>query len=243
MCRYSGCMMMHSPRMRGGQPEEGVRTTKRDGIHPARAGVNPRSWQRLTARKNSPRMRGGHPFARVALRASLFTPHARGSTQQRQFSLFPCNGILPACAGVNLVLDNGGAHDQNSPRMRGGQPHVQVQWLYDDAFTPHARGSIRRTIGTVLVLVILPARAGGQPGTGAKIHKIEKFSPHARGSTRFLHEEARRSTILPACAGVNPTSPVLSKGISDSPRMCGGQPDLVIDAYTTLNFSPAYAGM
>ena len=292
---------------------------------PAYAGVNPRSWQRLTARKNSPRMRGGHPFARVALRASLFTPHARGSTQQRQFSLFPCNGILPACAGVNLVLDNGGAHDQNSPRMRGGQPaeqsaqfcignsprtrggqpsfmatldrpeefsphargstqqrqfslfpcngilpacagvnlvldnggahdqnsprmrggqpHVQVQWLYDDAFTPHARGSIRRTIGTVLVLVILPARAGGQPGTGAKIHKIEKFSPHARGSTRFLHEEARRSTILPACAGVNPTSPVLSKGISDSPRMCGGQPDLVIDAYTTLNFSPAYAGM
>lgn len=30
----------NSPRMRGGQPEGGVRTTKRDGILPARAGVN-----------------------------------------------------------------------------------------------------------------------------------------------------------------------------------------------------------
>ena len=132
-------------------------------IHPACAGVNPRSWRRLTARKNSPphargstwqlqdvkrctfifpacagvnptgykvysrvsysprmrgvnpappvlskgisdspRMRGGHPnFGCWKSKNTQFTPHARGSTQPRQFSLFPCNGIHPACAGVN----------------------------------------------------------------------------------------------------------------------------------------------
>ena len=38
--------------------------------------------------------------------------------------------------------DSGSIQNQkDSPRTRGGQPHVQVQWLYDDAFTPHARGS------------------------------------------------------------------------------------------------------
>lgn len=44
-------------------------------------------------------------------------------------------------AGINPD-DSGSIQNQkDSPRTRGGQPHVQVQWLYDDAFTPHARGS------------------------------------------------------------------------------------------------------
>lgn len=66
--------------------------------------------------------------------------------------------------------------------MRGGQPRVQVQWLYDDAFTPHARGSTRRTIGTVLVLVILPACAG---------------------VNLMKNVRKKLKNILPACAGVN----------------------------------------
>ena len=49
--------------------------------------------------------------------------------------------IHPACAGVTLLKVSDQKIDADSPRMRGGQPRVQVQWLYDDAFTPHARGS------------------------------------------------------------------------------------------------------
>ena len=107
--------------------------------------------------------RGQPSFMATLDRPEEFSPHARGSPFRASGST--SQSIHPACAGVNptktvflIPLQ------RHSPRMRGGQPHVQVQWLYDDAFTPHARGSIRRTIGTVLVLVILPARAGVNPG-------------------------------------------------------------------------------
>lgn len=148
------------PRMRGGQPRtpspfEGdigftpharglTRSNRVDDtggtILPACAGVNPRNGYGQFRWNDSPRMRGGHPFARVALRASLFTPHARGSTLP-QIAYYVATRIHPACAGINPD-DSGSIQNQkDSPRTRGGQPHVQVQWLYDDAFTPHARGS------------------------------------------------------------------------------------------------------
>ena len=49
--------------------------------------------------------------------------------------------------------------------------------------------------------------------------------------------------ILPACAGVNPYYRLLNLLVANSPRMRGGQPDLVIDAYATFGFSPACAGV
>lgn len=151
---------MYSPRMRGGQPESithfftevkfspHARGSTRqlrtkaiaDAIFPACARVNPPNNRHSFSIGNSPCMRGGHPFARVALRASLFTPHARGSTLP-QIAYYVATRIHPACAGINPD-DSGSIQNQkDSPRTRGGQPHVQVQWLYDDAFTPHARGS------------------------------------------------------------------------------------------------------
>lgn len=86
--------------------------------------------------------------------------------------------------------------------MRGGQPKKTVLPLAKKEFSPHVRGSTRRTIGTVLVLVILPARAG--------INLV-------------LVDFDDLDVYLP--------------------RMRGGQPDLIVDAYTTLEFPPAYAGM
>ena len=109
-------------------------------IHPACAGVTlSREW--LYEPVYSPRMRGGQPFLSIGLSMVLvFTPHARGSTLP-QIAYYVATRIHPACAGINPD-DSGSIQNQkDSPRTRGGQPHVQVQWLYDDAFTPHARGS------------------------------------------------------------------------------------------------------
>ena len=88
-----------------------------------------------------PRMRGGQPRTPSPFEGDIgFTPHARGSTLP-QIAYYVATRIHPACAGINPD-DSGSIQNQkDSPRTRGGQPHVQVQWLYDDAFTPHARGS------------------------------------------------------------------------------------------------------
>ena len=52
---------VYLPRMRGGSTLCRTFIGVPSKIHPACAGVNPRSWRRLTARKNSPRTRGGQP--------------------------------------------------------------------------------------------------------------------------------------------------------------------------------------
>ena len=114
----------NSPRTRGGQPARialmtleaqfsphargstlpDCKSPQQNALHPACAGVNPRSWRRLTARKNSPRMRGGQPFAEERMKQrKVFSPHARGSTHI--FSHFSFRmPILPTCAGVNPMF-------------------------------------------------------------------------------------------------------------------------------------------
>lgn len=152
-------------------------------ILPACAGVNPRSWRRLTARKNSPRMRGGQPLSEnEKCQKSKFSPHARGSTLQGIWlfllvKILPaCAGsthifshfsfrmpIHPACAGVTLLKVSDQKIDADSPRMRGDQPIAADLGVNDHTFTPHARGSTfcRRTHETTQS--ILPARAGVNP--------------------------------------------------------------------------------
>ena len=136
---------MYSPRMCGGQPSllshstDAVRFSphargptlpdcnipQQNAILPACAGVNPRSWRRLTARKNSPRMRGGQPISfRISRSGCRFSPHARGSTQCFNDAWFIAI-ILPACAGVNPSASNQGHCGRNFPRMREGQPAEQ----------------------------------------------------------------------------------------------------------------------
>ena len=169
-----------SPRVRGGQPcaapslachsrfSPHARGSTRqlrtkaiaDAISPACAGVNPRSWRRLTARKNSPRMRGDQPNQNIRqMKAQEFSPHTRGSTPPPQ-SFRRGYRIHPACAGVNLVLDNGGAHDQNSPRMHGDQPLIKRAGFSAAGFSPHVRGSTWSFTISMVPLWILPACAG-----------------------------------------------------------------------------------
>lgn len=102
MCRCSGCMMMHSPRMRGGQPSliATARNKMRFSPHargstcsgsdqigcfailPACAGVTLISVVGKAKILNSPRVRGGQPNpADHGYPGTPFSPHVRGSTR------------------------------------------------------------------------------------------------------------------------------------------------------------------
>ena len=81
-----------------------------------------------------------------------------------------------------------------------------------------------------------PRMRGGHPNFGCWKSKNTQFTPHARGSTHETDTVNSDGIIHPACAGVNLTCRCSGCMMMHSPRMCGGQPDFVVDAYTTLFF-------
>lgn len=99
--------------------------------------------------------------------------------------------------------------------MRGGQPGAQfLAWL-KKRFSLHARGSTPQKNRRCLGQAFHPACAG-----------VNLFD--ARGKHTF--------DILPACAGINLVLVDFVDLDIYLPRMRGGQPDFVVDAYTTLFF-------
>lgn len=145
--------------------------------------------------------------------------------------------------------------------MRGGQPVIFEPRPLRTQFPPHARGSTRRTIGTVLVLVILPACAGvnlavarcqkvyfyfprmrgGQPRTPSPFEGDIGFSPHVRGSTHETDTVNSDGMIHPACAGVTLSREWLYEPVY-SPRMRGDQPASKKTRSTLSGFSPHARG-
>ena len=81
-----------------------------------------------------------------------------------------------------------------------------------------------------------PRMRGGQPARIVLMTLEAQFSPHVRGSTHETDTVNSDGMIHPACAGVNPPTDRLLCSYAHSPRMRGGQPDFVVDAYTTLFF-------
>ena len=72
-----------------------------------------------------------------------------------------------------------------------------------------------------------PRTRGGQPKLITAKGIKDAFSPHARGSTLPDCNIPQRNAILPACAGVNPVPRLHWRAIQDSPRMRGGQPNVL----------------
>ena len=91
-----------------------------------------------------------------------FTPHARGSTVDWEFAVW--NGaVYPACAGIDrhgLFLAVG---DDGLPRMRGDRPINLTEWIEEEWFTPHARGSTKREVTLIMRYTVYPACAGIDP--------------------------------------------------------------------------------
>ena len=69
-----------------------------------------------------PRMRGDRPCNTIGvLVMSMFTPHARGSTQGKAI-LGLGRQVYPACAGIDLKETIRGFFYHSLPRMRGDRP-------------------------------------------------------------------------------------------------------------------------
>lgn len=141
--------VLYSPRMRGGQPSLIATSRNKMRFSPrARGSTLCRAFIGVSF-KILPRMRGGQPIAAdLGVNDHTFTPHARGSTFCRR-THETTQSILPARAGVNPYLFAFLVPDAVSPRMRGGQPVSFEPRPLRTQFSPHARGSTRRTIGTV----------------------------------------------------------------------------------------------
>ena len=149
-------------------------------------------------------MRGDRPQAVAeAIRAVEFTPHARGSTEEKRQK--KGRGIVyPACAGIDpdpgvLVLTA-----MRLPRMRGDRPLLLWPASSAPGFTPHARGSTPPTVAPHpghcvypacagidlgsddrnLLQLSLPRMRGDRPYYSYCEHCDALFTPHARGSTR-----------------------------------------------------------
>lgn len=140
MCRCSGCMMMHSPRVRGGQPDfvidayatfvfsphaRGSTPFSKTRypemlILPACAGVIPTKKWKMFGPSDSPRMRGVNPSASHQGHCGRNFPRMREGQPAEQSAQF--------CIG-------------NSPRMRGGQPSLIATARKKMRFSPRARGS------------------------------------------------------------------------------------------------------
>ena len=69
-----------------------------------------------------PRMRGDRPeTGLMAEGEEVFTPHARGSTEIRQWWQQHPN-VYPACAGIDLPISLFSMRNICLPRMRGDRP-------------------------------------------------------------------------------------------------------------------------
>jgi len=55
------------------------------------------------------------------MNAVLSTPHARGSTSNKQVA-YSDKGVYPACAGIHLSLPSFVCFKTGLPRMRGDPP-------------------------------------------------------------------------------------------------------------------------
>ena len=169
-------------------------------------------------------MRGDRPFlASQRWGLSLFTPHARGSTEG-SWKLEGSWKVYPACAGIDLCPAGRRSLPYRLPRMRGdrpGRPSMSSPFWW---FTPHARGSTLNSGHSTSLKFVYPACAGidlREPafaGCGHSLPRMRgdrpmwikpypinnRFTPHARGSTPFpgIFEYAGR--VYPACAGIDP---------------------------------------
>ena len=111
-------------------------------VYPACAGIDRKDIPSFLEKKSLPRMRGDRPTMRPAAPIrSGFTPHARGSTEEKQGkilstkftphargSTYPTNhnriifSVYPACAGIDPQTGFRNLPPVGLPRMRGDRP-------------------------------------------------------------------------------------------------------------------------
>ena len=91
-------------------------------VYPACAGIDLTSFFCFWWCVGLPRMRGDRPSDwGIWVILARFTPHARGSTSLQDGD-FSSLDVYPACAGIDLFLENEVNDCLSLPRMRGDRP-------------------------------------------------------------------------------------------------------------------------
>ena len=172
-----------------------------------------------------------------------FTPHARGSTVIRPFSIYTLP-VYPACAGIDPCGTTIAMEPVCLPRMRGDRPPDVAVVIRHTSFTPHARGSTLLSKCIVLSGLVYPACAGidrvlgrcrsqgcslprmrgDRPSGHSTSLKFGWFTPHARGSTSEALRIATVPTVYPACAGIDRKRAEAEIELVSLPRMRGDRP-------------------
>ncbi len=137
----------------------------RNGIQvlPACAGVIPFRRLLLSSKVCFTRMRGGDPVLSNGEKMRVeFYPHARGWSRLHQYSIVQAI-VLPACAGVILILIAPSSAWSCFTRMRGGDPDINAGCANNLMFYPHARGWSQITERELNGYEVLPACAGVIP--------------------------------------------------------------------------------
>ncbi len=105
-------------------------------------------------------MRGDRPEQIFSQnRPKRFTPHARGSTQNRR-NQPRVEKVYPACAGIDPGQDCVDDPGPRLPRMRGDRPVFRKLGQDQPGFTPHARGSTPGAHALPGLSEVYPACAG-----------------------------------------------------------------------------------
>ena len=167
-------------------------------------------------------------------------PHARGR-QRLETSSVEEDRITPACAGKTGIIVIARIVQQDHPRMRGEDQHVDLRVRPSHGSPPHARGRLSFRCRPDCRGGITPACAGktssesrGQSSStdhprmrGEDIHASgstlvrDGSPPHARGRHGNVSAEQLIARITPACAGKTAKTGNGQGRSRDHPRMRG----------------------
>ena len=170
--------------------------------------------------------------------------------------------ILPAYAGVIPRFWDKEDPNAYSSRVCGGDPQFQYFCPLQQQFFPRMRGWSSECVTITYKLRILPAYAGvilllfiifivfenssrvcgGDPVIKTAFNAQFEFFPRMRGWSYHIHLWSKLISILPAYAGVIRSIVEYPIIVSDSSRVCGGDPIIFTFGVSSSAFFPRMRG-
>ena len=185
--------------------------TRTDRGFPAHAGMDP--WMVKYGRHPVwlPRTRGDGPRPPPArLRQQPASPHTRGWTQRRQWTMEQRGGF-PAHAGMDPAGSHGSSSRTRLPRTRGDGPVSSMTIPLIVPASPHTRGCTVALLSRTSCHTGFPAHAGMDPrrtSTRSRTYRLPRTSIRRFGTSCGRSPTSRRSRSAAWSApGSTPSSP------------------------------------
>ncbi len=158
-----------SPRMRGSRLQK-YWMSFLPGIIPAHAGLTAPAHATQGSARDHPRACGAHYYSKFAKNSFLgSSPRMRGSRWCLQL-LVQIHGIIPAHAGLTVLLRGITTARRDHPRACGAHVSAQVFIRLFWGSSPRMRGSPKRSALGLASPGIIPAHAGLTAGTPKPAH-------------------------------------------------------------------------